>query len=190
MARTSQLTAESTATSLNKDFYLKNFYSANRKAFKVSTRSDYNKTELSYEDSRALKKAVNKLMSFDFTEEENGDNMVSSIEAFVDTYNNTISSTGSEDSDAYRYNKQLQKLTKEYEDEFKDLGITIEKDGSLTVNENLLKKSKHEEVRKIFHKESEYINRTRSIAKRMHTTTYDEIYEQMTGCGGRLNIIL
>ena len=71
--------AESSGTSLNSKFYLQNFYKENRNLSKVSVRPDYNRTELSYEDSRALKRATSKLSSFDYTEDENGDNIVSTI---------------------------------------------------------------------------------------------------------------
>ena len=62
--------------SLNSNFYLKSFYKGNRNLAKASVRPDYNKTELSYEDSRALKHAATKLSSFRYTEDENGDNIV------------------------------------------------------------------------------------------------------------------
>ena len=92
----------SSGINLTTDFFLQNFYRYNRNAQKNSARNDYSKTELSYEDSRALKRAVAKLSSFDYTEEENGENIVSTIQAFVKTYNYTIDSTSSENSDTYR----------------------------------------------------------------------------------------
>ncbi len=60
MATTSNrsLNTISSGTTLNSQFYLKNFYRMNRNAIKVSSRKDYNDTELSYEDSRALKKRL------------------------------------------------------------------------------------------------------------------------------------
>jgi hypothetical protein len=184
------LRAESSAVNLTSDFYLKNFYRHNRNAIKVSTRENYNSTELSYEDSRALKLAAAKLSSFNYNEDENGDNIVSTIQAFAETYNNTLDSSSSTDSETYRQNKQLKALTKKYEKELKDLGITIKKDGKLDVNENILKGSSFKEVRKVFHDESDYMKSLRKIAKRMHSTSYDEVYTMMTGCGGRLSITL
>lgn len=180
----------SSATYLTSNFFLQNFYSMNRNAFKTSTRANYNQTELSYEDSRALKRAAAKLSSFSYTEEENGANIVSTIHAFTKTYNNAIDSSSNEDSEAYRQNKQLKALTKKYADELEDLGITIEEDGKLTISENLLQKSSFKDVKAIFSKESDYISSLRSIAKRMNRSSYDEVYTQMTGAGGRLNIIL
>lgn len=180
----------STGINLTSDFFLQNFYRYNRKAMKTSTRDDYSRTELSYEDSRALKRAAAKLSSFDYTEDENGDNIVSTIQAFVDTYNYTMESTSSSDSDTYRQNRQLKALTKKYGDDLKDIGITIEENGTLSVSENILKGSSFKEIRKVFSEESNYVQNIRTIAKRLHATSYDEVYAQMTGSGGRISIVL
>ena len=182
--------AESSAVNLTSNFFMKNFYRYNRNAIKVSGREEYNSTELSYEDSRALKRAVAKLASYDYTEEENGDNIVSTIEAFAETYNYALDSSSSEDSDTYRQHKQLKALTEKYGDDLEDIGITIEKDGKLTISENILKSSSFDEVKKVFAEDSEYIEGVRKIAKRMNNNAYDEVYTMMTGCGGRLNIML
>lgn len=188
MART--FSAESSGTNLTSQFYLQNFYRMNRKAMKVSTRKDYNQVELSYEDSRALKKAAAKLSSFDYSEEENGDNILNTIKAFAETYNYTLDSSSSQDSDTYRQNRQLKALTQKYGDELKDLGITIEEDGKLSVSENILEKASFDEVKKVFSNESDYVSKLRTIARRMHANSYDEVYAQMTGAGGKLNILL
>lgn len=181
---------ESSGTSLNATFYLQNFYKSNRNLSKATVRPDYNQTELSYEDSRALKRAAAKLSSFQYTEEENGDNIVSTIQAFTETYNNAIDSSSSEDADTYRQNRQLKALTNKYGEDLEDLGITIEEDGKLTVSENILKSSSFDEVKKVFSEESDYIQGIRKIAKRMHATSAEEIYALMTGNGGRISIQL
>lgn len=180
----------SSGINLTSNFFLQNFYKYNRNAIKTSTRNDYNKTELSYEDSRALKRAAAKLSSFDYTEDENSDNIVSTIQAFVETYNYTIESSSSDTSDTYRQNRQLKALTKKYGDDLKDIGISIEENGTLAVSENILKGSSMKELRKVFSEESDYVRNIRSIAKRMNSSSYDEVYAQMTGAGGRLNIVL
>lgn len=180
----------STGLNLTSNFFLQNFYRHNRKAMKASTRDDYTKTELSYEDSRALKRAAAKLASFEYTEEENEDNIVSTIQAFVDTYNYTMESSSSSDSDTYRQNRQLKALTKKYGDDLKDIGISIEENGTLSVSENILKGASVKEIRKVFSEDSDYVQNIRTIAKRMNTSSYNEIYAQMTGAGGRISIVL
>lgn len=180
----------STGISLTSDFYLKNFYKYNRNLIKTSARSDYSKTELSFEDTRALKRAVAKLSSFDYTEDENGDNIVSTIKAFVKTYNYTIESTSDESSDTYRQNRQLKALTQKYGKDLKGIGISINDDGTLSVKENTLKGSSFKEIRSVFSNESDYVRNVRNIAKRMNNTSYDEVYTLMTGNGGSVNIVL
>lgn len=181
---------ESSGTSLNSKFYLQNFYRGNRNLTKASVRPDYNRTELSYEDSRALKRAAAKLSSFDYTEDENGDNIVSTVQAFVETYNNAYESSNSKDADTYRQNRQMKALTEKHGDDLKKLGITMEDDGKLTVSENILKGSSFDEVKKVFSEESDYMKSMKRIAKRMHATSEAEIYVLMTGNGGRVNIQL
>lgn len=180
----------SSGISLTSNFYLKDFYKYNRNAMKTSARNDYSKTELSYEDSRALKRAIAKLSSFEYTEEENEDNIRSTIHAFVKTYNYTMESTSSKSSDTYRQNRQLKALTDKYGKDLKDIGITIEDNGTLSVSDNILKGSSMKEIRKVFSEDSDYIQNVRRITKRMNTSSYDEVYALMTGSGGRLNIVL
>lgn len=187
---TSSSSRISSGVNLTSNFFLQNFYKHNRNAIKISTRSDYSKTELSYEDSRALKRAVAKLASFDYTEDENEDNIRNTIQAFVKTYNYTLESTNSDSSDTYRQNRQLKALTQKYGKNLKDIGISIEEDGKLSVSDNILKASSKKELRKVFSEESSYVRSIRNIAKRINTTSYDEVYAQMTGAGGRLNITL
>lgn len=190
MASTSSSSKVSTGVNLTSDFFLKNFYKYNRNAIKASTRNDYSKTELSYEDSRALKRAIAKLGSFDYSEDENGDNIVSTIKAFVKTYNYTIESTSSKTSDTYRQNRQLKALTEKYGKDLKNIGINVEENGTLSVSDNTLKGTTFKEIRNVFSEESDYIRGVRNIAKRMNATSYDEVYELMTGSGGRINIVL
>ena len=81
-------------------------------------------------------------------------------------------------------------MTQKYGNDLKDLGITIEEDGKLSVSENILEKASFDEVKKVFSNESDYVSKLRTIARRMHANSYDEVYAQMTGAGGKLNILL
>ena len=101
----------SSGVTLTADFYLNNFYQANRSARKASERSKLTTSELSYEDARALKRAVGKLGSYDFSDEENIENIYSTIKAFADTYNNTLTSSAeSGNPDLSKYSRQLKSL--------------------------------------------------------------------------------
>ena len=186
------MAATSTGITLSSDFYLSGFYKANRNVRKASGRTELTSTELSYEDSRALSRAVKKLASFDLSEEDNLDNLKNSISAFADTYNNAISSSSKNDaSEINKYAKQLKKLATRYSDELEDIGISIKSDGSMKVNSSLLSSSKIDKIKQVFSKEnSGFLKETQQIARRLNSNAYDSVYTQMTGNGGRINIIL
>ena len=182
--------ATSTGIGLNSDFYMKNFYRYNRNAIKASNRKEYSTTELSYEDTRALKRAVAKLGDFEFDEFDNEENLRSTIKAFAETYNLTMESTSMKGSDTYRLNKQLKELTDKYGDKLEDIGITIEEDGKMKVNKNIFEGSSLSELKEVFDKDGEYMREIKRISRRMNNEAYDEVYAMLTGCGGRLNIVL
>lgn len=183
-------TIATTGVSLSSDYYLSIYYKDNRSARKSSGRSDLTSTELSYEDSRALKRAVKQLSSYDFSDEENIENIRNAISAFATTYNNALSSSGSDSSsEVSRYAKQLKKLASKYGDELEDIGITIEKDGSMTVSTNLLSAASVDKLKEVFSKDNtDLLKTTQQIAKHLNSNSYDALYTQMTGNGGKLNI--
>lgn len=182
---------ESSATSLTMAYYMRNFYKGNPAFAKSSNRGDYTNTELSYEDARALKRAAKELMSYSYSDADNGENLYETIQAFVDTYNNTMdSSKGVEDPDISRLHKNLKKLTSEYSDKLKKIGITIKEDGSLKVAENTLKGSTVKEIKEAFSKEAGLMEQTKRLANKMNQNAYDLIYTELTGNGGKLNITL
>lgn len=180
----------SSGVNLTSNFYLKNFYRFNRNAIKATDRKDFSTTELSYEDTRALRRGLAKLSSFRYEKGENGDNLVNSIKAFTETYNNTIDTTSAKGSDIARLNKQLKTLTQKYGEDLKDIGITLDKDGKMSVKENILKSSSFDEIGRVFSDDTDYMKGLNRIAKRMNGEAYDDVYAMMTGCGGRLNVQL
>lgn len=184
------MATESSAISLTSNFYMQNYYRYNRAVIKTSARQEYSTSELSYEDTRALKRAIAKLEDFDYDDSENLENLINSVKAFAETYNFTLDSCSSKDSSAYRQMKQLKKLSKEYESEFKKLGITFEEDGKMSVSDSILENSTIDEFKNVFSKDTGYLDSMKTIAKRMNNKAYDDVYTQMTGCGGKLNILL
>ena len=182
----------SSGVTLTADFYLNNFYQANRSARKAAERNKLSANALSYEDARALKRAVGKLGSYEFSDEENVENIYSTIKAFADTYNNTLTSSAkSDDTDLSKYSRQLKNLASKYSDDFKKIGITVEKNGTLTVNEDLLKTKSVDTLKSTFTKDdSRFISKTTSIARKLKSNTYDALYQEMTGNGGLINITL
>lgn len=109
---------ESTTYSLSLSYYMRSFYKSNPSTYKASTRKNYTDTELSYEDARALKRAAKELMSYEISDEDTGEDLYETIQAFVDTYNNAMDSSGStDDRDISRCRKNLAQLTRKYSEE-------------------------------------------------------------------------
>lgn len=181
----------STGITLSADFYLRNFYKNNRDATKEANRKTFSHTELSYEDSRALQRAAKGLGSFEYTEDEIAENIYSTIKAFADTYNNTMDSASeSSDYDTKRYAKQLKALSQKYGEELEDIGVTVDQDGKLSVNEDMLKASSLDDIKEVLSKDSDFVKKTASISKRLNQNSYEAIFASLTGTGTQINITL
>ena len=107
------------------------------------------------------------------------------------TYHNAIDSSKTTSShDTKRYVKQLKALTNKYASELSDIGITVERSGKLTVNEDLLKTANNSKVRKIFSPDQEYSKKAYSICGKFNNAIRDDIVSQVNGKGLHINISL
>lgn len=183
---------ESTAIGLTSNFYLNKYYGTNHDITKSSRRKDFANCELVYEDSKALHKASKYLSRNKYSDGAIEENIYSSIIAFKDTYNNAIDSTkGLDNDEAKKYLKKLKGLIKDNEEAFEDIGITIDsKTQKLEVNENILKASKMDDIKKLFSSDNKLLKKTASISKRINTIANEYIYAKMTGSGLKINITL
>lgn len=180
-----------TGINLSESYYLRSYYKKNQNMCKSAKRNEYPNTQLSYEDGRALRRAAKNLSSYEYSDSENKTNISNSILAYVDTYNNTIDSAKkSSDYSISRYSKQLKNLAKEHSEEFEAIGITVNSDGSMKANENLVKKASITKLQNLFGKDSNLTKTTDNYAKKVANKSYDNIYSQITGNGQGVNIIL
>lgn len=191
------MAAVSSGVSLSTNYFLNNFYENNRSVSKSSGRSDYTKLELSYEDSRALTRAAKRLLKNDYgsdTDEKDtaiSDTTRSALTAFVDTYNNTVdSSKTSTDHDTKYQLKKMKAYLHKYTDELEHIGISMESDGKLKINEDLLKTAKNSKVRKIFSSDQEFSKKFLNLSKKAHSAVESDIYSQINGKGLHVNIAL
>lgn len=191
------MAAVSSGVSLSTNYFLNNFYENNRSVSKSSGRSDYTKLELSYEDSRALTRAAKRLLKNDYgsdTDEKDtaiSDTTRSALTAFVDTYNNTVdSSKTSTDHDTKYQLKKMKAYLHKYSDELEHIGISMESDGKLKINEDLLKTAKNSKVRKIFSSDQEFSKKFLNLSKKAHSAVEGDIYSQINGKGLHVNIAL
>ena len=183
----------SSGLTLSTDYFMRNFYTNNRDA--ISKRSNFSNIELSYEDSRALSRAAKRLIRSDYgsSEEEDldiDDTTKASIEAFVKTYNNALETGNTDDHDTKRYLSQLKNLSKKYSDELEDIGISIEKNGSLSINDDLLKMADTSKVKKIFSSDNDFSTKVLSISIKLGQAVQNNIFSEVTGQGLHINITL
>lgn len=180
-------TRVSSGTSLTSTYFMRSFYSNNRSLIKSSNRNECSNSQLSYEDSLALHRAVKKLKTYDFSSENTG-NLYGTVKAFADTYNNTYKSASKSSSNSMnRYSKQLKHLVKKYSEQFSDVGITMNNDGTLKVNENLLKNADSDDLENAFGKDAGFTSSLYSISRRMSNTSYDDYFTSLSK-GQNINV--
>lgn len=154
-------------TTLSTNFYIRNFYQKNISARSESTRSTMSNTELSFADGVALRRAVKRLGSFEYSEDHDTD-IRNSVLAYLKTYNNALSSTSaSDDQSLQRYSKQLKKLSQEHADELDKIGITVNSDGSLTSRESLFKTASLKKFKSLFSRDSDFMQRSSALSRRI-----------------------
>lgn len=187
----------STGISLSTDYFLRNYYNDNRDCVKTSTRANFSNVELSFEDSRALNRATKRIGKNDYgtdsdTDDSDMDDTTrASIKAFVDTYNNTVTSgKKTDDYETNRYIKQLHTLSKKYSDDLEDLGITVNNDGTLTVNDDLLKTADKSKARKLLSADQEYPQKLLRISRKMNSAAQDNIMSLISSQNFHIDISL
>jgi len=178
----------SSGLTLSTDYFLRQYYSSNSALAKNSNRKKYTQAECQYSDSKALSRAASKISTSTFSEEDNSETTANNITAFLNTYNNSISS-GS-DSNAKRYANQLKSLAKKYSKELEEIGITVNANGTMTANQNLLKSADVDKINDLFSKDSELVKSSKRISKRINSIAFDSLYAQMTGTGINISIRL
>lgn len=157
--------------SLTISFYKRNFYSDNRNAATSAKRTSYSSTELANADASAIRRAVKKLRSFTF-DEDNKTNIRNSVSAYVDTINNLmISGKKTGDKQAERYLNSLSSLNSKYSDELDDIGITVNPDGTLTTRSTMFSSASISRFESLFSKDSDYMQKVDSYAKRLQKRT-------------------
>lgn len=178
-----------TAVSLSESYYLRSFYKSNRDAATSSKRSEMTNGTLSKADADALRSAVRKLRNFNMEDDtDDGANIYASVSAFLETYNNAISSSGkSSDYNMQRYAKQLKNLAKEYAEELEDIGVTVNSDGTLSKNDNLLKAADVSDIKTLFGEDAKFATKSANYAKRMNAKAADLIYTELTQKGKNIN---
>lgn len=166
-----------TGINLSSTFFMRSFYSENRAAFASATRNDYSKTQLSKEDSLALRRAVKKLGTYSFNDVDST-NVRSNVKAFVQTYNNLISSgEDSSNQNISRNTEKLKNLTKEYADALNEVGITVNEDSTMTIRDSsLFADADISKFKSLFSSDSEFMQKSNAYAKKINQYSEDDLY--------------
>lgn len=156
-----------TGTSLSSSFYLRNFYNTNRDARTSSKRKGMDNNTLSFADGLALRRAIKQLGNSEYND-DNDTNIRGSVKAFIETFNNTLSSTSaSSDHTLERNMKQLKSIASEYADKLDKIGITVNDDGTMTSRDSLFANASLDKFKELFSSDSDFMQRTSACAKRI-----------------------
>lgn len=159
--------ASGIGTTLSSNYYLRNFYISNRDARTSSKRSGMDNSALSAADSKALRRALKQLGNFEYTDEKE-DAIRNTAKAFVEIYNNTISSSSaSTDTSLEHSTKQLKTLAKDYTSDLDKIGITVNSDGTLKCRDALFSSADISKFEKLFSTGTDFMQRASTCAKRI-----------------------
>ncbi len=155
--------------SVTNNIYLRNVYSPNRTLSVKANRTDVSNEKLSSVDTAALHKAIRKLSDLDYSNVKK-DDLELSLKAFVDSYNYSVSSTGST-TEIKGLAKQLKSLTKEHEKELNNFGITIdESSGYMKLSTSATTNIKPQKFEALFGSDSKYMNDLSTLSKKINSS--------------------
>lgn len=155
--------------SVTNSLSLRLYYGRYSPLVKGSQRNDATKGTLSFADASALRNAVRKLQDYSFSDATD-EHVQEKLTAFADAVNNTISSGAKYASNSTSVKNAVSKiksLNKEYASQLQKIGITVTKDGSLSVYESASKNYSKEKFDNFFDKDSKYLNSLYSAAQRI-----------------------
>ena len=145
------------------------YYNRNTSAISGSTRKSSSVGTLSMADASALRNAVRKLQDYKF-EDATKDQIQEKLKAFTDTMNNTLESAtkyGTGDTSVKNAASKIKSLNNQYQSELKKIGITVNKDGTMSLYENAAKNYSVSKFTDFFDKDSKYLNEVYNAAKRI-----------------------
>ena len=148
---------------------LRLYYNSYKSVASGSTRKSASIGTLSFADASALRTAVRRLQDYKFNDATD-DQVQETLKAFTDTMNNvvtTASKYGKDDTIVRNAANKIKNLNKEAADELKKIGITVNKDGTMSLYEGASKLYKKEKMDDFFAKDNKYLNQLYDTAKRI-----------------------
>ena len=142
---------------LSKSQYYRSFYSGND-ARNAESRDGMTRGSLMNADTKALTKAITTFSGLFKEEGISGKDLYNAIQAFGDTYNNTLSS--SSDSGSHRVDqlvKNIKGLSAKEKKSLEEIGISVKESGKLSVDKEKLASASPNKVKKLFGEDSEFM---------------------------------
>lgn len=156
------------SSSSSYNYILRNYYSKNRNASRTILRSSIDDKLLVTADSDALSKISKALRNIEYSS-DNGVGIYNNVKAFVDTYNNLSTSSGSSVSyDITHPNKLLKSLVKSKADELEEIGISVSASGKLTLDKETLLKSSPGKISRIFSSDSDFTQKIKYYSSKIY----------------------
>ncbi len=155
--------------SVTNSLTLRLYYGRYSPLVKGTSRNNATTGTLSLADAGALRSAVKKLQDYNF-EEASDSQIQERIQAFADTMNSTLSSAGKYASNNTMIKnavKKIKQLNADNAMELKKIGITVKKDGTMSVYESAGSTYNNTRFQKFFDKDSDYLNNIYENAKRI-----------------------
>ena len=151
------------------DYYLRSFYGQDRGYISSSTRAGATNSRLSVADSHALKKALD---SIELSTEKEDEEARTQIAAYVDTYNNLLSSSTEVSSrDIRNVRVKMKELNKKYAEEFEKIGVSVSSSGKLKITKATLSEATADKISDIFGKDTEYMKEMDKYKRKMEKLT-------------------
>lgn len=155
--------------SVTNSLSLRLFYNGNASISHGSSRNNELTGTLSMADASALRNAIRKLQDYEF-EDASKTLIQEKLKAFTDTVNNTITSAskyGTGDTSVKNAVSKLKRLNNDYASELQKIGITVNKDGTMSLYENASKTYSSKKIDSFFDVDSEYLNSLYDTAKKI-----------------------
>lgn len=155
--------------SITNSLTLRIYYNNYADYVKKSNRNDASIGTLSMADASALRNAIKKLQDYDFESGSTKQNQ-EKLQAFTDTLNNALTSAseyGINSTTVKNAASTIRKLNTEYASELKKIGITTNKDGTVSLYDSAADTYSSERFTKFFDKESKYLTEVYNAAKKI-----------------------
>lgn len=115
--------------------------------------------------------------------------VVSEAKDFINNYNNMLSSiTKLGGTENKKYISDLKKYAEENKDALKDVGITVLKDGSLTMNRKEMSSASLENLKKVFNGKESFAGKITQLSTDIGKNVEKKLKENLIILGGRADL--